>query len=248
MARDCYDDCISYLDDQLGQLLDRLESQDLLDDTLVIITSDHGEAFYEHGTFLHGNSLYLEEIAVPLVIISSDAPAGRVVTQPVSLRDLPATVIDNLGLAAGSPFPGHSLTAYWRTPHDPTVADDQMVLSEFADKAALRPQIHRDQSRYGVQMSLTAPGRQYTLDGFGSEQLFDLDRDPSESVNLIDSDLGKQALGMFRKRLLYELDASPGSAEVENAYMKAFRQTLRSLVEQSPAPQTRISVLEQRPK
>jgi hypothetical protein len=57
MARDCYDDCISFLDDQLGQLLNRLESQDLLDDTLVIITSDHGEAFYEHGTFLHGNSL-----------------------------------------------------------------------------------------------------------------------------------------------------------------------------------------------
>ena len=95
-------------------------------------------------------------------------------------------------------------------------------------------------------MSLIAPGKHYTLDGFGSEQLFDLNRDPSESVNLIDSDVGKQVAGMFRKTLLDELDASPGSTEVENAYLGAFRQRLKSMVEQSPAPPTRISVLEKR--
>ena len=79
----------------------------------MIITSDHGESFGDHGFFGHGNSLYLDEIAVPLVILSPDAPAGRVVAEPVSLRDLPATVVDLLGLSAGSPFPGHSLAAYW---------------------------------------------------------------------------------------------------------------------------------------
>ena len=129
MARDCYDDCISFLDDQLGRLLDQLESQGLLDDTLVIITSDHGEAFYEHGTFLHGNSLYLEEIAVPLVILAPDAPAGRVVTQPVSLRDLPATVIDQSGLSTGSPFPGRSLAAYWQLPAEHKASDSTRILS-----------------------------------------------------------------------------------------------------------------------
>ena len=49
MARDCYDDCIAYLDEQLGRLLDELDRQGLLADTDVIITSDHGEAFGEHG-------------------------------------------------------------------------------------------------------------------------------------------------------------------------------------------------------
>ena len=114
MARDCYDDCIAFLDEQLGKLLDELQRQGLLDNTLVIITSDHGEAFGDHRFFGHGNSLYLDEIGVPLVILSPGAPAGRVVVGPVSLRDLPATVLDQLGLADGSPFPGHSLAAYWR--------------------------------------------------------------------------------------------------------------------------------------
>ncbi len=49
MARDCYDDCIAFLDEQLGKLLEELERQGLLDNTLVIITSDHGEAFGDHG-------------------------------------------------------------------------------------------------------------------------------------------------------------------------------------------------------
>ena len=114
MARDCYDDCIAFLDEQLGKLLDELQRQGLLDNTLVIITSDHGEAFGDHRLFGHGNSVYLDEIGVPLVILSPGAPAGRVVVAPVSLRDLPATVLDQLGLADGSPFPGHSLAAYWR--------------------------------------------------------------------------------------------------------------------------------------
>jgi arylsulfatase A-like enzyme len=114
MARDCYDDCIAFLDEQLDKLLVELQRQGLLDNTLVIITSDHGEAFGDHGLFGHGDNLYLDQIAVPLVILSPGAPAGRVVEAPVSLRDLPATVLDQLGLADASPIPGHSLSACWR--------------------------------------------------------------------------------------------------------------------------------------
>ena len=51
MARDCYDDCIAFLDEQLGRLLDELRRQGLLDNTVVIITSDHGEAFGDHDLF-----------------------------------------------------------------------------------------------------------------------------------------------------------------------------------------------------
>ena len=114
MARDCYDDCIAFLDEQLGRLLDELQGQGLLDNTDVIITSDHGEAFGDHGYFGHAFTRRLDEIGVPLVILSPTAPAGRVVDSPVSLRDLPATVVDLLGLSAASPFPGRSLAAYWK--------------------------------------------------------------------------------------------------------------------------------------
>ena len=116
MARDRYEDCIAYLDEQLDRLLGDLQGQGLLDNTVVIITSDHGEGFSEHGLIGHSFSTYLEEVGVPLVILSPGAPAGRLITSPVSLRDLPATVLDLLGLSAGSPFPGRSLASCWNLP------------------------------------------------------------------------------------------------------------------------------------
>ena len=138
MARDRYDDCIASLDDQLGRLLEALRGQGLLDNTLVIITADHGESFGDHRVFGHGAALYLDQTSVPLVILSPDAPAGRTVTNPVSLRDLPATIVDQLGLSAGSPFPGHSLAAFWST--SPGQAPPQITpaLSEMAQAAAFR--------------------------------------------------------------------------------------------------------------
>ena len=119
MLRDCYDDCVFYLDQQLGRLLEALKSQGLLDNTHVFITSDHGESMGDHEIFGHSYTVYLDEIGVPLVILSPRAPAGTHVSTPVSLRDLPATVVDLVGLQAESPFPGHSLAAYWGLPAAP---------------------------------------------------------------------------------------------------------------------------------
>ena len=114
MACDCYSDCISFLDEQLDHLLSQLQGQGLLGNTTVIITSDHGEGFGDHGFFGHAYGVTLDEIGVPLVILSPLAPAGKEVNTPVSLRDLPATVVELLGLESGSPFPGRSLAAHWR--------------------------------------------------------------------------------------------------------------------------------------
>ena len=69
MARDAYDDCLAYLDEQLGVLFDELHHRALLDDTLVVITSDHGEGLGEHDLFDHGESLYSTELDVPLLIL-----------------------------------------------------------------------------------------------------------------------------------------------------------------------------------
>ena len=64
----------------------------------MIITSDHGEGFGDHGFFGHAYGVSLDEIGVPLVILSPGAPGGQRVDTAVSLRDLPATVVDLLGL------------------------------------------------------------------------------------------------------------------------------------------------------
>ena len=80
LARDCYDNCLAYLDEQLGELFDELQRRGVLDRTLVIVTSDHGEGLGEHGLFDHGESLYRTEVRVPLLIVlpsRSQSPGGR---------------------------------------------------------------------------------------------------------------------------------------------------------------------------
>ena len=76
MAIDVYDDSISYLDQQLGLLLDELGQRGVLDDTLVIVASDHGEHLGDHLLFFHGCSLYRQVVGVPLVIVDPQASAG----------------------------------------------------------------------------------------------------------------------------------------------------------------------------
>ena len=74
LARDAYDNCLAYLDERLGELFDDLERRGVLDQTLVIVTADHGEGLGEHGLFDHGESLYRTEIGVPLLFV---LPADR---------------------------------------------------------------------------------------------------------------------------------------------------------------------------
>ena len=69
MANDLYDDSIAYLDRRLGALLDELRRRGVLDDTVVIVTSDHGEHLGDHLLFFHGCSLYRQLVEVPLVIV-----------------------------------------------------------------------------------------------------------------------------------------------------------------------------------
>jgi arylsulfatase A-like enzyme len=236
LARDGYDNCIAFLDEQLGRLLGELRGQGLLDNTVVIITSDHGEAFGEHGRFGHGSGLHLDEIGVPLVILAPGAPAGRVVDSPVSLRDLPATVVDQSGIRAGSPFPGRSLAAYWRTAPGQALEEiTTPALSEQANSIAFQPQPQDGHGHSGFQLSLVAAGHHYFRDGMGTERLYDLRSDPFERLDLAGSPHGDQAVGVFRKMLLDLLTDNPGSIEVERAYLEPYRRGLKALVqERSP--------------
>ena len=69
-VRDGYDDCLAYLDAQIGLLFDELGRRGALDNTVVVITADHGEGFGEHGLSGHGVSLYRPELHVPLLVLS----------------------------------------------------------------------------------------------------------------------------------------------------------------------------------
>jgi arylsulfatase A-like enzyme len=82
---DAYDGSISYADAQIAQLMADIRDRGLEDNLMVIVTSDHGEAFGEHGAFIHANSVYREEIHLPLIFwMPGQIPTGVRVAQPVT--------------------------------------------------------------------------------------------------------------------------------------------------------------------
>jgi arylsulfatase A-like enzyme len=186
LASDSYDNCIAYVDSEVGKLLDELERRCLLDNTLVIITSDHGEHLGEHGLFGHGKSLYSQELHVPLVIITPGGLVnGRIVSAPVSLRDLPATVADVVGYQTDSPFPGTSLARYWQS----TLPDDQAQTTAVLSEVALRDTVSRNQSRppawRGPMKSIVSDGRAYIRNADGREEVYDILNDPADLRDLV---------------------------------------------------------------
>jgi arylsulfatase A-like enzyme len=105
-----YDGEVGYLDGYLGQLFDWLKAEELYDDTLIVLTGDHGEEFQEHGGWWHGQTLYQEQIAVPLIIkYPQQARAGSVVVELARSLDLAPTILDVSGVPIPAEMMGRSL-------------------------------------------------------------------------------------------------------------------------------------------
>jgi arylsulfatase A-like enzyme len=173
--KDAYDGGLAYLDDHVGALLDELDRRHLLDNTLVVVTSDHGEELGEHGLFDHGYSLYRQALQVPLIVVKPDrVAAGRRVHAVVSLRDVPATILDLLGLSAGSPFPGESLAPLWSETGE---TRERVVVAEV-DRVRGQPEWFP--ASKGAMSAIVHGGVHYIRNGDGTEELYDLVRDPAE--------------------------------------------------------------------
>jgi arylsulfatase A-like enzyme len=207
LVRDAYDGCLAYLDDRLGELIDDLERRGVLDETLVIITADHGEGLGEHDLFDHGESLYRTEIRVPLLIVLP-AVSGRpvspeVVDSRVSLRDIAATIAGFVRPAAKSPFPGRSVL-----PVDVSSATaararsddhDTLVLSELATPNPSDPNQHRSPAYRGPLISMAEGDYVYIRnEGDGREELFHERDDPHELSNLARVEAMGPVLRRFR--------------------------------------------------
>ena len=165
-----YDAELSFVDAEIGRLLDGLAARGLLDHTLVIVTADHGEEQWDHGSFFHGQSLYDELLHVPLVMRFPDrAYAGRVVTQPVRSIDIVPTICDVLGLPAFPEFEGVSLL--------PLIAHDTSPPGELFARAA--------NLEFPYRFALRTPRYKLirTIET-GREELYDLASDPGETRDL----------------------------------------------------------------
>jgi arylsulfatase A-like enzyme len=191
LIRDSYDECLTYLDDRLGALFRELERRGLLKNTLVVVTADHGEAFGEHGYFGHSMTLHREEVHVPLIMVSPNhnIPAGLKISQPVSLRDIAATVLDLLDESGGASLPGSTMAHLWNDSPDSNQAEISPVLStvEIAPKGFVESPIRgRAPALCGPMESIVLDGHTYVRDVFGREQLFRIQNDADEQQNLAD--------------------------------------------------------------
>lgn len=108
LLSDLYDGEIRYVDSAIDSFLNALDTRGLLDDTLVIVTADHGELFGEHGAYAHPRQMYPELLHVPLLVRPPGGTDPEQVLQPVSTLDIVPTILDTMGRPVEE-LPGVSL-------------------------------------------------------------------------------------------------------------------------------------------
>lgn len=109
-VRGLYDETVAATDDRLGRILDRLETLGELENTIVVLTADHGEELYDHNRyFFHGSSIYDGVVTVPLILAGPGLPAGRVVADTTQNVDMAPTLLAMLGLPPDGAHEGHDL-------------------------------------------------------------------------------------------------------------------------------------------
>jgi arylsulfatase A-like enzyme len=172
-----YDGGIAYLDAQLASLFSGLKARELYDNSLIIVTSDHGESFGERNSMDHGGlSAYQEQVHVPLLIKYPNTLQSVVIEQPASTIDLLPTALDAAGIPAPQGLPGQSLS--------PIAGKSRDVISEsFPGGRAYYTNASRFNRTY---RSLVSAPFKFIAATPGTPELYDLERDPGESTNLYD--------------------------------------------------------------
>lgn len=138
-----YDAAITYVDHEVGRLVDTLQARRLLANTLLVIASDHGEHWGEQELLGHANSLYMPLLHVPLLLAGPGVgPAGTRITRSVTLADLPATIFAVAGLAVPPCVPGRSLLAPPDGAARPIVAEVRKTINMPARFPASKGDLH----------------------------------------------------------------------------------------------------------
>lgn len=151
-----YDGALAYVDAELRRLDEALRARRPGRGHLLILTSDHGEAFGEHGGYLHARSLYREEVMIPLVMKGPGIPAGVRIDRPVSHTAIPSTILELVGPADAAPLGLPSLAPLWR---DPATRDQwEYPLAEVAQRDWAGPTF---KVNFGDIRTLLSPDWQY---------------------------------------------------------------------------------------
>jgi arylsulfatase A-like enzyme len=197
----------SYLDAQLGRLLEALEQTGQADDTLVLFCADHGDYCGEHGLFCKGIPSFRGAYHVPAVVRwpAGLAAPGRRVKEFVSLADFAPTFIDLAGLQPERHVAGASLVPFLRGERPPTWREAVFTQCNGVEL-------------YYTQRSVMTKDFKYVFNGFDRDELYDLRSDPDEMRNLA-NDADYEAIKREMCMRMWRFARQEGDEHLLNAYI-----------------------------
>lgn len=203
--KELYDGEVRYWDEGFGRLLDFLDQQGYLDTTAVVVTSDHGEEFAEHGGFWHGTRLYDESIHVPLILRLPDAQEGdgKRVKDQVRLQDVAPTLVELAGADEGPKWAGYSLLKNWELRE----AGDRLSLGEVDFEGWSTRSVRQREWKF-----ITNPGTKDGATPRPAEELYYLPSDAGEQSDLARDPSASFALDQRRQDLDGLIAAACGQA------------------------------------
>ncbi|MBD3195358.1 MAG: sulfatase-like hydrolase/transferase [Candidatus Lokiarchaeota archaeon] len=177
---DLYDAEINFVDENLCLFFKFLQ-QNIKQNCLVIITADHGEAFYEHKTFGHHGIVYDELLRIPLILVEIGNQNPRKYDGLVDLLDIAPTILDYYGIEIPEEFMGRTLLPLLRNNE---ISEKKYVISEVYKK---NNHLKRDSRASYKLISIRMMNWKYIYDEESEKKmLFDLENDPGERTNVID--------------------------------------------------------------
>jgi len=201
-----YDGEIAFTDQEVGRLFAELKSLGLYQDSLIILTADHGEAFYDHGHWQHSQTLYDEIVRVPMIVKwPGEGLKGHLEVQ-VSQVDIFPTILEAAGV---EPPATEAMSLLAIADHERRSSEERAAVSEVtwrspketSMKVSLRTQ------RFKFIATLAGPvGDDLAVHEMRKEELYDLEADPDERNNIADE--RQEELASFRNRLRTFLDSA----------------------------------------
>jgi choline-sulfatase len=192
-AKAAYYGLCTYIDEQIGMVVEALERSGLVDDTLIIYTSDHGDHLGDHDLWWK-SSLYEQAAGIPLLMAGHDI-SSRTVQDPVSLLDVTATIADAVGLEPLPEWKGVSLLSQCRNHRLSEDLEERAVLSEY----------HAHGVAHSMYM-IRKESYKYIYHPAGEPQLFDLKTDPRELNNLAAAAAYQAKLQELHQELLLQVN------------------------------------------
>jgi tetratricopeptide (TPR) repeat protein len=209
-----YDGEIAFVDQCIGLLLDKLKALHLYDDSLILITADHGELLGEHGELTHGYTIYQNALHVPLLVKPAGLSASHRIPDSASLIDITPTILAQCGLDVPTVMQGLDLSDYFTRP-------DHRIANRFVYNESLYP------TKYNANSLLGLINDQWHYIQTTRPELYDRIADPKESRNLIQTE--SRRADLLKKQLRQILDAAATGLKSEVASDDKMARTLESL-------------------